>query len=112
MGAIDFQRFEKEKAAGSLKGCKCNWCIGLFQTINQPDGVVMYPDTTTNWSFKIKGIPGCQLKLTFISNTLPTSKTSQTLPVKTGFNCSRCQRLNEYASSNRPDGTYICYECR
>lgn len=30
----------------------------------------------------------------------------------TGFNCSRCNERNEYASSNHPDGTYVCYRCR
>lgn len=32
--------------------------------------------------------------------------------VKTGHNCSKCNTLNEFAESNRPDGTYLCFECR
>lgn len=26
--------------------------------------------------------------------------------------CARCGILNEYADANRPDGTYVCFECR
>jgi hypothetical protein len=31
---------------------------------------------------------------------------------KTGHTCARCQSYNEYASANRPDGTYVCFGCR
>jgi hypothetical protein len=32
--------------------------------------------------------------------------------VKIGYNCCKCKEYNEYAASNRSDGTYVCYSCR
>lgn len=29
-----------------------------------------------------------------------------------GCTCVKCNGLNEYAAPNRPDGTYVCFECR
>lgn len=44
------------------------------------------------------------------------SKTSQNEPLPTisvgGVRCARCGLPNEYGSPNRPDGSYVCYECR
>ncbi len=31
---------------------------------------------------------------------------------KTGYNCIRCNFKNDYASSNRSDGSYLCFNCR
>ncbi len=31
---------------------------------------------------------------------------------KTGYNCKRCNSKNDYACSNQPDGSYVCFECR
>lgn len=32
--------------------------------------------------------------------------------IKTGHHCLKCKTFNDYAASNREDGTYVCYECR
>lgn len=29
-----------------------------------------------------------------------------------GVRCSGCQLVNEFATPNRPDGSYLCYNCR
>jgi hypothetical protein len=29
-----------------------------------------------------------------------------------GMTCKNCYEHNKYATSNQPDGTYICYKCR
>lgn len=44
----------------------------------------------------------------------PSNRATQvTTPMATyGFNCSRCNSRNDYATPNRPDGTYVCFECR
>jgi hypothetical protein len=35
-------------------------------------------------------------------------------PAKTtmGVTCKSCNTINEFASPNRPDGSYVCYNCR
>lgn len=38
----------------------------------------------------------------------PTARTVQT----TGHTCRKCNIRNDYAVSNRPDGSYLCYDCR
>lgn len=30
----------------------------------------------------------------------------------TGVYCARCNLPNPYATQNRPNGTYVCYDCR
>lgn len=30
----------------------------------------------------------------------------------TGHTCAKCKTFNEYAASNQPDGSYVCFGCR
>ncbi len=32
--------------------------------------------------------------------------------IKTGYNCIKCNFKNDYACANKPDGTYLCFNCR
>lgn len=38
---------------------------------------------------------------------------NKTGPMCTGVcTCKKCGMKNEYAATNQPDGTYVCYQCR
>lgn len=35
-----------------------------------------------------------------------------TVAVNSGHSCKKCNEFNDYADSNQPDGSYVCYRCR
>ncbi len=42
----------------------------------------------------------------------PLEGTPVVAVTKTGFNCTKCNDKNDFAESNQPNGTYVCYQCR
>lgn len=44
--------------------------------------------------------------------TIGPGSTSVKNNSENGMNCSRCGMKNDYAESNQPDGSYLCYNCR
>jgi hypothetical protein len=53
-----------------------------------------------------------QAKQRFMSGQSYPSVAAHASPSNGGMACSKCKNFNEYAISNKPDGSFICYSCR
>jgi hypothetical protein len=118
MGKADADEWHKKMVIN----CPCIYCIGRFSScwswdgVRLPNGEVQYYDGNDPKNYWI-GKPGC-IKQTGASPTNPFPSSARSGPVReqkftvTGCVCKNCNSSNECALPNRPDGSYVCYNCR
>ncbi len=101
-------------------GCPCDWCRGLFN-YNPNNAAKMYnikstPPADCVAFYNDNARPENRLKWILVDDFCCQAKKQPKLTVShasvTGFNCATCNERNDYACSNQPNGTYVCYRCR
>ncbi len=97
-----FQIYSKDldrmMATHGKRTCHCEFHRGQWSGYN----------SKTTSGIDLTGTDGCLINATIKVTGFMTAKAT----LKTGYNCSKCNFKNDYAASNQPNGTYLCYECR
>ena len=120
MGKIDYDRWLDRRSTNyaEMDLCGCAYCIGNTYLCQYPsthstkhghdipDGYCLFVMAGAKYPYTEHN--------TFLAPAECLKKTTITRPDTgiTGHRCNRCKSFNEYAAANRPDGTYVCYECR